>query len=142
MFHRCKTAKEAQALFLMLAIKFDPAREDGGDFKLFALAQEAYEIFLESIKEEKPESKREFLLPGKYQFVDDLVTFEHPEKYQIIDEIQAFAEKNPNFQRKFFDSVCDQFNRYENMTAKQYNALVKIYYQFHMHEKEKGEKKC
>lgn len=136
MFHRCKTAKEAQTLYLTLALRFDPAREDGGSFHLFALAQEAYEMFLKSIDEEKPESKREFLLPGKYQFTDDPVTADDGhDQYTIFDEIHAFAQKSPKFSSKFFYSVVDQFNKYNQISAKQYNALVKIYYQFHMHEK-------
>ncbi len=139
MFHRCKTAQEAQSLCLRLMITFDPAKE-GGSFEFFALAQEAYEIFLKSINAEKPESKREFLLPGKYQFTEDLVTFEDTDKHEILNDIDAFSKQNKNFNTKFFESVCEQFNKFENMTSKQYNALVKIYYSFKMNEK-KEEKK-
>jgi len=138
MFHRCKTAKEAQNLWLRLALTLHPSKESGA-FDLFAILTESYENFLESIKEEKLQDQVEFLMPGKYQFTDEYVNLGHDDKYPIIIEIDEFAKKNPNFNRKFFDSVADQFNREECMTAKQYNALVKIYYAFHMHEPQKEE---
>lgn len=135
MFHRCKTAKEAQALYLTLALRFDPAREDGGSFQLFALAQEAYELFLKSIDEEKPESKREFLLPGKYQFTEEKVSADDEDKCTIFDEIFEYSKTNKKFNAKFYSSVCKQLNECNEITAKQYNALVKIYYQFDMQNK-------
>jgi hypothetical protein len=138
MFHRCKTAQEAQTLWLRLAMTLHPSKETGA-FDLFAILMESYEKFLEEIKSEKPQDNLEFLLPGKYQFTDKEVTFQDSDQHEILNEIDLFANKNSKFNRKFFDSVCDQFHRYENMTMKQYNALVKIYYQFRMHEPEKKE---
>ena len=52
----------------------------------------------------------------------------------ILIDLSDYADRNPDFNAKFVDSVRDMCDRYGRMSASQYNTLVKIYFQVGLNE--------
>ena len=63
-----------------------------------------------------------------YEFSDEDIE-EDDARTNILIELSDYADRNPNFDAKFVDSVRNMCDRYGRMSKAQYNTLVKIYFQ-------------
>jgi curved DNA-binding protein CbpA len=164
MFHRCKNESEGKTLYRKLAKVLHPDLGGSDDLMVllketydsfteqlmeFRRRQEAEKSYYEycsdqkksnaktyaSAKKQESRSRKDW--PGKYQEVDSSLDIEEEEdvkKCKIFDEVFTYAKEHPSFDQTFVVSVFSNFCSKGSISAKAYNAVVKIYYTFHMHE--------
>lgn len=127
MFFKCKTQADCKALFRSLAKRLHP--DHGGTPELMILLQEAYDIHLSKISRLDAE-KRHF--EPKQNTKSSSIIESGDERLEIFDEMGDWYLDNPKVNLDFFESVFDYYQTNNFITVKQYEALKKIYYLYHM----------
>ena len=138
MFHRCLTIEETKKFYRKLVKFLHP--DVGGDSEIMVILQESYEHHMAKIclqrdeVKDKPLEKKKY--PGEYQEADTPMTFQKNSKtvFNLFAEIYRYSEHNKKFDTSFVDSLSSRFIEKDQISAKSYNALLKVYYGFHIHE--------
>lgn len=144
MFFKCDSKDECQKLFRKLALRVHP--DMGGSNELMILLQEAFDDrikYLEKPKKKSTEKKKSKDKPKKdkpkqadkiYENVYEKIYFDD-DRLSVLDEILEYLKAHNNLKINFVHDVQRYLQENDFMTSGQYNALVKIYYQYEMHKK-------
>ena len=72
----------------------------------------------------------------KYEMSEDEI-HANDKRLKLLDELSDFVIKTPKFDPTFFYSILESLKKKGKISAAQYNALVKVYYAFHLHKLQK-----
>lgn len=131
MFFKCLKKEDCQKLFHKLALYLHP--DHGGSNELMILLQDSYRERVRMI-EMLEESKEKIDENKTYENVYETI-YLRDERMQIIHDIMEYYKQNPGIKSEFVESVYKFLKDKGYVTSGQYNALVKIYYQFEMDSK-------
>jgi len=123
MFHRCKSVSEVKELFSKISKQLLP--NENGENDLVELLIDSRNIALNEIRKEH-----------EFDFAIEDIS-RNDKRTRILVEIANFAKQNDFFDMGFPVSVYRHLKKNGYITAKQFNALVKIYNKFSM-EKERS----
>ena len=141
MFHNCTNKEDVKKLFRRIAKHLHP--DSGGEHDLMILLQESYQIsfdFYENLekleKEEETKRRQEEERKRKqqvkaYEKTEEDV-HEEDQRLEIIDKIRRYSENHKKFKLDFVESIEETLENRGYITSGQFNALVKIFYNFRM----------
>lgn len=118
-FDKFKTEVEIKERFRLLAKRFHP--DLGGDKIIMQEINFEYEQALFRLKNVCTQKSTEFRPPTYHEFND-------PE--DKIEKVLKWADKNPNFDTTFIESLAEQLSNGKDLTDAQENALNNIIKRF------------
>lgn len=146
MFHKCRNKEEIKKLYHQLANRMHP--DKGGNDAMMILLNEAASIaenMLQArghVREDpspKPSDiprnkKQPFKQPGagEYSEVSRSVDVNDPE-YDMVEAVHEWLHSQSKYKSDFIDSVYDKSQEYGFITQAQYNAMLKSYIKFKVH---------